>query len=115
MVLRTLKNLGVSRFGVEVDIEFCANLLQDEQNKKPKSQIIKEFVYMLTQLNTLWCERVKEYLQESMRNMEDEIRYNRLQLRNIRVEEEEGGLVQRYFTDIVVGDETFHILNGDSS
>jgi hypothetical protein len=45
---------------------------------KPRSQIIKEFVYILTQLNNLWHERVREYLLEGLRNMEDEIRYNRL-------------------------------------
>ena len=74
-MLRTIKKIGKSRFGAEVDTEMCANMLLDN---KPKSQIVKEFVYILNQINNLWVERVKEYLQEAMRNMEDEIRYNRL-------------------------------------
>jgi hypothetical protein len=40
LLLRNMNNHGVARYGVTLDIEFAANLIIDEDLKKPKRQVL---------------------------------------------------------------------------
>jgi hypothetical protein len=48
LMLRTMRNHGERRYGVTLDLPFAVCLLVDEGQKKPKSQILKEFAWLLT-------------------------------------------------------------------
>jgi hypothetical protein len=53
--MRTLSGYGITRYGVTLlDLDLVAALLVDEQMKKPRSLILKEFTWLLTQINTQW-------------------------------------------------------------
>lgn len=52
LILRNMSGHGTKRYGVTVDIDFIACLLIDEDQKKPKSHIAKEFAWLLTQINS---------------------------------------------------------------
>ena len=48
LLLKNMKGHGEARYGVTVDIEFAVNLLVDENLRKPKAQVLKEFGNILT-------------------------------------------------------------------
>ena len=48
LILRTMRNHGERRYGVTVDMPFAVCLLVDEEGKKPRSQVIKEYAWILT-------------------------------------------------------------------
>ena len=76
---------GTSRYGVTCDIEFAANLLIDEDMKKPKKQILAEFGFLLNTINKGWESRIEGFMNEAIKNLETDIRYNKLQLKNVKV------------------------------
>ena len=48
LMLKTMRNHGVRRYGVKIDLPFAVCLILDENMKKPKSQVVKEFAWLLT-------------------------------------------------------------------
>lgn len=62
LLLRTMSNHGEKRYGVSLDLAFAVCLIVDEGLRKPKSQIIKEFAWLLTQINNAWIIRINDYL-----------------------------------------------------
>ena len=65
-----MKGHGESRYGVTVDIEFATNLLVDEDLRKSKTQILKEFGNLLTLINNAWQNKINDYMMEVIRNIE---------------------------------------------
>jgi hypothetical protein len=80
-----MSGFGEQRYGVKVDIEFAANLLIDEGLSKPKKQVLAEFGNLLTKINNAWSLKIQDYMNEVLRNLEIDIRYHKIQLRNIKV------------------------------
>ena len=48
LLMRIMRNHGERRYGVTLDMAFAVCLLVDEGLKKPRSQIVKEFAWLLT-------------------------------------------------------------------
>lgn len=69
---------GEARYGVQVDIEFAANLIIDEDLKKPRKQILQEFGSMLTAINNGWDNKIVDYMSEVIKNIEADVRYNKI-------------------------------------
>eukprot|EP00347_Sterkiella_histriomuscorum_P000287 403376460 len=109
LVLRNMSGHGESRYGVTIDIEFIANLLIDEDLKKPKKQITEELISILTAINTNWETKISDYMEEVVKNIEQDVRYNKIQLRNIKITER-NTLVTPYFSTLL-NDEKTRALN----
>ncbi len=70
-----MKGHGSSRYGVSVDIEFVANLLLDEDLKKPRKQVLAEFGFLLNTINSGWTNKISEYMNEVIKHIEADVRY----------------------------------------
>ncbi|CDW81227.1 glycogen debranching enzyme [Stylonychia lemnae] len=89
LLIRNMNNHGESRYGVTLDLEFASNLIIDESLKKPKKQILEEFADILNVINETWRVKIGDYMSEVIKNIEQDVRYNKIQLKNIK--EEYGG------------------------
>lgn len=96
LLFRNMTGFGVQSYGVRVDIDFVACLLVDEKLTKPRKQVIREFTWLLSQLNQQFEARVREVLEECLDNIEAEVRYHKLRQRDIKVSEQ-APLVTLYF------------------
>lgn len=54
LLMKNMSGFGERREGVQVDIEFAANLLIDEDGNKSKAEVLKEFEQLLNIINEAW-------------------------------------------------------------
>lgn len=85
LLIKNMHGHGEQRYGVKVDIEFVVNLLLDEELRKPRKQVVNEFASILTQINSIWTQKIQGFMQEVLSNIEQDVRYNKIQLRNFKV------------------------------
>lgn len=83
LLLKSMTGYGVSRYGVTTDIAFAACLVIDEELQKPKKKVLGDFGNLLAQINYAWAQKVQnQFMEEVLKNVETDIRYNKVQLRN---------------------------------
>ena len=78
LLLRNMSGHGSARYGVTLDIDFAANLIIDEDLKKPKRQILSELEHLLTIINNGWTSKIQDYMNEVVKNIEADVRYQKV-------------------------------------